>query len=139
MTGADTGDDVAAIRELIERWARNVAACDAGGVLAGHTRDVTMFDVPPPSRGVEGLKAYAETWPVFFEWLARNGHFSLTRLTVEADRSAGFAHALVRCEDRDAPPVDTPDHLRITFGLRKVDGSWLIAHEHHSYADRARG
>ena len=130
---------MAAIRELIERWARNVAACDVGGVLAGHTRDVTMFDVPPPSRGVEGLKAYAETWPVFFEWLARNGHFSLTRLTVEADRSAGFAHALVRCEDRDAPPADTPDHLRITFGLRKVDGSWLIAHEHHSYPDRARG
>ncbi|MGF9755719.1 MFS transporter [Microvirga sp. 0TCS3.31] len=139
---ADTGDagnDVAAIREVIERWARNVAACDVGGVLVGHTRDVTMFDVPPPSRGVEGLDGYAETWPMFFEWLARRGHFSLTRLTVEADRSAGFAHALVRCEDRDAPPVDAPDHLRITFGLRKVDGSWLIAHEHHSYADRARG
>ena len=138
-TGDDTGDDVAAIRELVERWARSVAACDAGGVLAGHTRDIAMFDVPPPSRGVEGLKAYAETWPPFFEWLARNGRFSLARLTVEADRSAGFAHALVRCEDRDAPPVDAPDHLRITFGLRKVDGSWLIAHEHHSYADRARG
>ena len=138
-TGDDTGDDVAAIRELIERWARSVAACDAGGVLAGHTRDIAMFDVPPPSRGVEGLNAYAETWPPFFEWLARNGRFSLTRLTVEADRSAGFAHALVRCEDRDAPPVDAPDHLRITFGLRKVDGIWLIAHEHHSYADRARG
>ena len=116
-----------------------MAACDAGGVLAGHTRDIAMFDVPPPSRGVEGLKAYAETWPPFFEWLARNGRFTLARLTVEADRSAGFAHALVRCEDRDAPPVDAPDHLRITFGLRKVHGKWLIAHEHHSYADRARG
>ena len=138
-TGDDTSDDVAAIRELIERWARSVAACDAGGVLAGHTRDIAMFDVPPPSRGVEGLKAYAETWPPFFEWLARNGRFTLARLTVEADRSAGFAHALVRCEDRDAPPVDAPDHLRITFGLRKVHGNWLIAHEHHSYADRARG
>ena len=138
-TGDDAGDDVAAIRELIERWARSVAACDAGGVLAGHTRDIAMFDVPPPSRGVEGLKAYAETWPPFFEWLARNGRFTLARLTVEADRSAGFAHALVRCEDRDAPPVDAPDHLRITFGLRKVHGNWLIAHEHHSYADRARG
>ena len=80
-----------------------MAACDAGGVLAGHTRDIAMFDVPPPSRGVEGLKAYAETWPPFFEWLARNGRFTLARLTVEADRSAGFAH------------------------------------EHHSYADRARG
>jgi ketosteroid isomerase-like protein len=108
-----------------------------GGVLAGHTRDIAMFDVPPPSRGVEGLEAYAETWPPFFEWLARTGRFSLTRLTVEAGRSAGFAHALVRCEDREAPPADAPDHLRITFGLRKVDGSWLIAHEHHSYADRA--
>jgi ketosteroid isomerase-like protein len=136
---ADTGDDVAAIRGLIEGWARSVDACDVGGVLAGHTRDIAMFDVPPPSRGVDGLEAYAETWPPFFEWLARDGRFSLTRLTVEADRHVGFAHALVRCEDRDAPPVDEPAYLRITFGLRKVDGDWFIAHEHHSYADRARG
>ena len=124
---------------MIERWARSVAACDVGGVLAGHTRDIAMFDVPHPVEASKASSAYAETWPPFFEWLAHNGRFSLTRLTVEADRSAGFAHALVRCEDRDVPPVDAPDHLRITFGLRKVDGIWLIAHEHHSYADRARG
>jgi hypothetical protein len=25
--------------------------------------------------------------------------------------------------------------LRLTLGLRKEDGRWVVAHEHHSFAD----
>jgi ketosteroid isomerase-like protein len=45
------------IRTLIERWAMAVHAGDLDGVLADHSEDIQMFDVPPPNevRGIEAL------------------------------------------------------------------------------------
>jgi ketosteroid isomerase-like protein len=56
------------IRALIESWAAAVRARDLDGVLADHSNDIQMFDVPPPNE-VRGIDAYRETWPPFFEWL----------------------------------------------------------------------
>jgi ketosteroid isomerase-like protein len=57
-----------AIRALIERWAAAVRAGELESVLADHSEDIQMFDVPPPNE-VRGIDAYRETWPPFFEWL----------------------------------------------------------------------
>ena len=58
--------DEVEIRGLIERWAKAVHACDMESVLADHTDNIVMFDVPPPNE-VRGKAAYRETWPPFFE------------------------------------------------------------------------
>ena len=29
--------------------------------------------------------------------------------------------------------------LRLSVGLRKEDGRWVVAHEHHSFADTSAG
>lgn len=57
-----------AVRTLITEWASAVREGDMDGVLADHSEDIVMFDVPPPSVG--GIAAYRETWPPFFEWQA---------------------------------------------------------------------
>jgi len=41
-------DDETAVRDLVRRWVGAVHAGDLDGVLAGHTEDIVMFDVPPP-------------------------------------------------------------------------------------------
>jgi hypothetical protein len=41
-------DDEEQIRTLIERWAEAVHSGDMSGVLADHSDDIVMFDVPPP-------------------------------------------------------------------------------------------
>ena len=43
-----------------------------------------------------------------------------------------FAYALVKCGTADEDP---DQRLRITFGLRKEDGRWVVGHEHHSFPD----
>src|SRR5918998_662706 len=58
-------DDEAKIRALIEQWAEAVHRGDMSGVLADHSDDIVMFDVPPPYEGVRGIDAYRETWPPF--------------------------------------------------------------------------
>jgi ketosteroid isomerase-like protein len=39
-------DDEKQIRTLIERWAEAVHSGDMSGVLADHSDDIVMFDVP---------------------------------------------------------------------------------------------
>ncbi|MED7952841.1 nuclear transport factor 2 family protein [Streptomyces sp. BE303] len=123
------------IRALVQDWASAVHRGDLPGVLADHARDIVMFDVPPPYEVVRGIDAYRDTWPPFFEWQAQGAAFEIEALDVTAGADVAFAHALLRC----GTPADLAErpaqHLRLTLGLRKEDGRWVVAHEHHSFPD----
>ncbi len=130
---AGTTDDEAQIRDLIERWARAVHDCDMDGVLADHAEDIVMFDVPPPDDGIRGREAYRDTWPPFFEWQRQGAVFDIVELEVVAGREVAYAHALLRCGTAEEFAREPDRRLRLTLGLRKQDGRWVVAHEHHSF------
>jgi uncharacterized protein (TIGR02246 family) len=131
----DTMSDEQLIRNLIERWAAAAHDGDLDTVLADHAPDIVMFDVPPPNEGVRGIDAYRDTWPGFFEWQASGATFEIESVDVVAGTDVAFAYALLRC----GTPEDLaslPDRrLRLTLGLRRIDGRWIVAHEHHSFPD----
>jgi uncharacterized protein (TIGR02246 family) len=124
--------DEKTIRTLIENWAAAVHRGDLDTVLEDHDDDIVMFDVPPPQEGVRGIAAYRETWPGFFEWQASGASFEILSLDVTAGADVAFAYALLRCGTADADP---DVRLRITVGLVKRDGRWVVTHEHHSFPD----
>jgi uncharacterized protein (TIGR02246 family) len=121
------------IRELIERWARAVHAGDLDGVLADHAADIVMFDVPPPDDGVRGIDAYRDCWPPFFEWQRQGAVFDLVELHVAAGADVAYAHALLRCGTPEELAKEPDRRLRLTLGLRREAGRWVVAHEHHSF------
>ncbi|MER6994826.1 SgcJ/EcaC family oxidoreductase [Streptomyces sp. NPDC000410] len=128
-------DQVREIRTLIERWAEAVHRADMESVLAHHADDIVMFDVPPPHDGVRGVDAYRETWPPFFEWQAQGASFEIVSLDVTASDTVAYAHALLRCGTAKELADHPETRLRLTIGLRKERGGWVVAHEHHSFAD----
>ena len=126
-------DDEPGIRLLLERWAAAVHTGDLAAVLADHAEDIVMFDVPPPDDGVRGIDAYRDTWPPFFEFQRQGGSFEIVELAVTAGGDVAFAHALLRC-GTPQELADVPERrLRLTVGLRKQHGRWVVAHEHHSF------
>ena len=125
--------DEAAITALIHRWAQAVHDGDLDAVLTDHSSDIVMFDVPPPDDGVRGLPAYRETWPSFFEWQRSGASFEIVELAVTAGADVAFAHALLRCGTADELEQHPERRLRLTIGLRKLDGRWVVTHEHHSF------
>jgi uncharacterized protein (TIGR02246 family) len=127
--------DVEQIRRLIEQWAEAVHAGDLQGVLVDHADDIVMYDVPPPYEGVRGIDAYRETWPPFFEWQARGASFEIVALDVTAGDDVAYAHALLRCGTPQQLAERPANRLRLTLGLRKQQGRWVVAHEHHSFPD----
>jgi uncharacterized protein (TIGR02246 family) len=124
-----------AIRALIERWAAAVQAGDLDSVLADHSEDIQMFDVPPPNE-VRGIEAYLKTWPPFFEWLKAGGTFEIVSLDITAGDDVAFATALLRCGTEEGLRKDPDTRLRLTVGLRKENGRWVVSHEHHSFPAR---
>jgi uncharacterized protein (TIGR02246 family) len=121
------------IRALIERWAAAVHRGDLSGVLEDHAQDIVMFDVPPPYDGVRGIDGYRDTWPPFFEWQARGASFEIVSLDVVAGADVAYAHALLRCGMPEELGANPANRLRLTLGLRKERGRWVVAHEHHSF------
>ena len=112
------------IHALVERWASAVRAKDMEGALANHTDDIVMFDVPMPFQS-RGIEEYKKTWELFFEHnRGGQGSFDVADLRIVASDSVAYSHALVKIFDST---------VRVTMGLRKEKGQWLIAHEHHSY------
>jgi uncharacterized protein (TIGR02246 family) len=125
----------AEIRQLIERWAEAVHAGDLEALVAEHDCDIVMFDVPPPHRGVRGIDAYRGRWPPFFDWQRQGAVFEIVELDITAGQDVAFAWALLRCGKPEDFATNPQNRLRLTVGLRQVDGRWVVTHEHHSFAD----
>ena len=121
------------IKALLEAWADAVRRHDLPAILAHHEPDMVMFDLPPPLQ-CKGIEAYKETWSLFFRYHKPGAAFDIEELTVTAGEDVAFALAIMRCgPDSSSNPADKDGFLfRLTVGLRKVEGQWRIAHEHHS-------
>ncbi len=121
----------AAIRKLIQDWAAAVRARDFEGILAHHSQDILMFDVPPPIRSV-GIEAYRKTWDLFFDWSRIPRRFDIAEMEITAGEDVAFATAMMRCDgtEIDGKPIELD--FRLTVGLKKIDGQWIVTHEHHS-------
>jgi ketosteroid isomerase-like protein len=123
------------IRTVITSWVDGIVACDLDAVVANHARDIVMFDVPPPFEGIRGIAAYRDCWPPFFDFIRSGATFELVELDVVAGDDVAFAFGLLRCGGEEELAERPANRLRLSMGLRKVNGAWVIAHEHHSFPD----
>jgi uncharacterized protein (TIGR02246 family) len=118
------------VRELLENWAKAVRNRDIDAILAFHSDDFIMYDVPEPFESV-GLDAYRKTWDLFFQY-TKPGVFDIHELNVTAGENVAFAFGKMQCSDKSNRKEYMSLNFRLTVGLKKVDGTWMIIHEHHS-------
>ncbi|TMA85250.1 MAG: SgcJ/EcaC family oxidoreductase [Deltaproteobacteria bacterium] len=123
--------DEGAIRDLVENWARAVRTKNLDGILSNHSPDMLMFDVPPPIQS-KGIEAYRKTWDLFFSWSKASGVFDISEMNITAGNDVAFVTALMRCAGTEANGDKIELEFRLTIGLRKIDGQWIVMHEHHS-------
>jgi uncharacterized protein (TIGR02246 family) len=121
------------IRALLETWADAVRRHDIPAILAHHEPDIVMFDLPPPLQ-CKGIEAYEKTWELMFRCHKPGAAFDIEEFAVTSGQDVAFAAIIMRCGPDSSPnPADKDGFLfRLTVGLRKIDGDWRVAHEHHS-------
>lgn len=121
MSAADKSAVIGIVRDFLDAVARG----DRKAILARHADDLLMFDFPDT---VRGLEAYDRTWDFFFD--SQRGPITFAPSEIEATVGAdvGFLACAVHCDGTTAGPID----FRLTVGLEKRKGDWVIVHEHHS-------
>jgi ketosteroid isomerase-like protein len=115
----------AEIRQQLEAWAAAVRAHDMDAVLRHRSADIVMFDVPQPLQA-RGIDAYRDTWTLYFGD-AGSRRFELVEPQIVAGEDVAWVHALLLCTTAEEPAG------RLTMGLRRRDGRWVVEHEHHSF------
>jgi uncharacterized protein (TIGR02246 family) len=121
------------IIELIGNWAQAVREKDIDGVLAFHSDNILLFDVPEPLQS-KGIDNYRKSWvDQFFPWYGDNGQFELSEIEVTAGEDVAFCHGIIECSGT-ANGKKVSYKIRLTVCLKKRDEQWIIEHEHHSEA-----
>ncbi|MGB6940738.1 MAG: nuclear transport factor 2 family protein, partial [Xanthobacteraceae bacterium] len=100
-------------------------------VLANHLSDVLIYDVLAPMK-YEGVTAYRQSWDEWQPNTQGEGQFDLQDLSVTAGADVAFAHCFIKCGGVLPNGKTFEDLVRATFCLRKVSGSWKVAHQHIS-------
>ena len=115
--------DEAEIRRQIEGMVDGIAAKDLEALRRAYAPDVVSFDVEPPLQHV-GIEAKMENWARVFTFFQE--------VSYEV-RDLAFGHCFGRLSGRLGNGTATAGMwVRGTFCFRKLDGTWLIAHDQAS-------
>ena len=123
-------ENEADIRAIIENWAKAVRNKNIESILAHHSEDIVMYDVPKPFQSV-GIDAYRKTWDTFYAY-TKLGVFDIQELRVIADENVAFCFGRMKCADKSNSVEYVDLNFRLTVGLKKINNQWTVVHEHHS-------
>lgn len=121
------------VRAVIDEWCNAIRNLDMDGVLANHTDDILMFDIPEPLQN-KGMDEYKATWDLFFKFFKEGSVWEPREININAGDTTAYATLIIKCGDTAEKAFD----VRVTMGFRNIDGRWLIAHEHHSVPEKMK-
>lgn len=118
------------IRELLAAWAQAVRQKDIERLIALHTPDLIAFDAWGPL-SIDAA-THRDHWEQCFA--GHGGAIELEHrdVVVVAGEDVAFASCLVGMRGVLQDGTRHSFWGRGTFGLRRVEGRWLIAHAHAS-------
>jgi ketosteroid isomerase-like protein len=120
------------IRDVIEARAGLLETGDVKAMIAYYAPQVVQFSLAPPlGTVIDGSDPVpVEQWMAGFEAPPRH---AVTELDITTDGDVAFATSL---DSMTAIPKGQTEPFtlwyRVTLGLRRLDGHWLITHEHES-------
>lgn len=121
------------IRSLLARWEKAFCAKDADAVMSVYAAGdvVVAFDIVPPLSKI-GSQAYRQNYEEFFGMFSGPLRVELRDVRIVAGDDVAFLHCFDRMSGTLQGGEDFDLWLRVTSGLRRIDGEWRIIHDHVS-------
>jgi uncharacterized protein (TIGR02246 family) len=128
-TTAATSDE-ARIRACIDEVAQAIRAKDLDALMPHYAADAVIFDLMPLQ--TLGRDAYRKNFQSWFVSVSGDIEFEIRDLRIALREDTAFGHYTSRVRCTRTSGARTDYQVRVTAGLRKLDGRWLITHEHIS-------
>lgn len=120
--------DEVTIRQQIGKIAEGLRAKDLDDLKRLYATDVVSFDVEPPLQHV-GIEAKLKNWTNVFT-LFQDVDYEVRDLTLTVGDGVAFGHGFGRLSGTLNNGTATKGMwVRVTYGFRKIDGNWVIAHD----------
>jgi uncharacterized protein (TIGR02246 family) len=123
-----TKDD---IRQLVDASAAAVRTKDVDALMSNFAPDVLSFDVVGPLQytGTDAARKRTEEWFASFEGPIG---YQVRDLTITTSDDVAFCHSLnqVSAMRKDGQKLEM--WWRATLCFRRIDGKWLVTHQHNS-------
>lgn len=130
-TASTQANDKAQIRVRLDEWARAARIKNLDAIMANYAPDVLAFDAIGKLQ-FKGVEAYRNHWDACLSYCPGEMVFDVHDLEVTARDGLAFCHYLGRCGGAGPDGKEQTSWFRVTVCLRKIDGEWLIVHEHFS-------
>lgn len=122
-----TGDD-GKVRQVIDEVVEGIRTRDIDRLRRVYLPDVVSYDIDPPLQHA-GVDAKLKNWANVFTFFTEPD-YEVRDLTLHVDETVAFGHCFGRLSGTLADGTTTDGMwVRATYGFRKVDGHWLIAHD----------
>ena len=118
------------IRERMDTFAQALRAKDVDALMAHYAPDVVAFDLMPlQSLGVDAYRKNFEAW---FASVEGPIDYEMRDLRITTTDDVAFCHVVSRVRSTRTTGEKNDYWVRVTTGFRKVNGAWMITHEHVS-------
>ena len=127
---ADAADELRAAQQSIATGAeaRNLDAIMSNYLRSGK---LFVFDVYPP-RAYIGYDAFRKDWHDFLEAFKGPITYEMLDMDVDTDGTLGYVHVIEHIAGTNSEGQSVEINMRVTELYRKINGKWLIEHEHAS-------
>lgn len=122
--------DEAQIRQQRELWKDAFEASDVERVMSFYAPEIVAFDIMPPLQFAD-RNSYESNWVNFLHAFDGKITLEVKNLTIACAGDVAFVCAFTRLTGTmQGQSFDS--WTRETNGLRKIDGAWLVVHDHVS-------
>ena len=121
----------AAVRAHLEKWLDASRAMDIDGLRACYVLNLVSYDCHSAFQ-FRSLDAYCNHLAMCFSHVAGPVTLDMHELSIVADDNVAFCHATLRCGCTSTSGTEHWSWLRSTVCMKKMDGRWLVAHDHCS-------
>jgi ketosteroid isomerase-like protein len=121
----------ALIRQRIEEYANAISAKDIDGVMSLFAPNLVSFDIAIKTLRYAGADKKRREWQRVFATY-RSIDYEVRDLSVTTHGGLAFVHAVNHVNGTLASGHITDMWVRWTAGLRRIDGVWLVVHDHVS-------
>ena len=119
------------IRQRVDGWTKAIRAKDLDGTISLYAPDIVSFDIVPPLR-YAGADNKRRAWQEAFAAHTGPLTYEVQALNVTAHSELGFAQSLNHVNGTLASGHRSDLWLRWTACFRRIDGVWLVVHDHAS-------
>jgi uncharacterized protein (TIGR02246 family) len=120
-----------AVRAHLAKWLEASRAMDIDAIMACYVPGAVSYDCHSAFQ-FRDLVSHRKHLEACFPHMVGPITLEMHELSVAADDNIAFCHATMRCGCTGTSGQEHWSWLRSTVCMKKIDGRWLVAHDHCS-------